>query len=736
MKKEKIIKSSVEPVNIKSTEKILNQMKNCICKIKIKNIYSTGFFCKTPNMNFLMTNYHMINEEYINENKKINILLNDDKEVLILDLEIKREKYFNKEYDIALIEIKEKDKIKEYLELDDNLFKNNDKIYYEEKSIYILHYMHGKNVCVSYGILTKISKYDIIHSCSTDNGSSGSPIINLENNKVIGIHKEGSINFDYNKGTLLNYPLIDFIPKFKDNKNINIKSEIEKNNINKDIQVISSYENNNMKKNTNNISKEEYKQEKKIKKNIEIKIKNGLNYLISDSFKRRFRDNLETKKFCHLGILGWMNRGKTFILNLLGNIKLVSGFEHKTEGLCCKYIDLSFEEEEEKIQEKINSTKEKFLVFDSQGISQPLLIDPEEKKMFKDEDIERKIKSNNRDLKVNGKFIKNFLIKNSKMILVVVNQLSLREQDFLSKLKDDENCEELYILHNLFNFRNKRDMLDYINNTIVNSLYFDITKRIFYPIDNEKGNTKEKPFYFIEEEERNGKKRSVITHLILGDIETNDKWIHNLNEKTINFIKTRLRICLVKDFFFIDEKLENELKCECIIDERLKLKKEKNNENFDEDGWEKGKLKLEKNEHKDNYIEDDENKNFEENEEEFDIMGFTPNYLFYKDEQKLEFVIKVECSGIRDDNLKITGKSINEKVYFHILGRKKFPKEINEKDKPFSIYFSVNTEEENFKIDTSEKINKIKPTYENGIYRKVFPIIKDKNPKEDDCNII
>ena len=37
--------------------------------------------------------------------KEINILLNDDKEALIIDLEIKREKYFNKEYDIVLIEI-------------------------------------------------------------------------------------------------------------------------------------------------------------------------------------------------------------------------------------------------------------------------------------------------------------------------------------------------------------------------------------------------------------------------------------------------------------------------------------------------------------------------------------------------------------------------------------------------------------------------------------------------------
>ena len=114
-----------------------------------------------------------------------------------------KDKYFSKEYDIASIELKENDKIKDYLELDDNLFKDDEQLYYEEKSIYILHYLLGNDICASYGILNKINKYDIIHICSTDNGSSGSPILNLKNNKVIGIHKEGSTKFNYNKGTLL-----------------------------------------------------------------------------------------------------------------------------------------------------------------------------------------------------------------------------------------------------------------------------------------------------------------------------------------------------------------------------------------------------------------------------------------------------------------------------------------------------------------------------------------------------
>ena len=241
MKQENKIIGSTDPVDITHTKIILNQMINCICKIKTKDSVGTGFFCKIQilNMIFLMTNYHVLSEEYINENKEINILLNDDNEALIIDLNIERKKYFNEEYDITLIEIKEKDKIKEYLELDDRIFKDNEKIYYEEKSIYILQYLNGKNACVSYGILNKINNYDIIHLCSTDNGSSGSPILNLENNKVIGIHKQGSINFNFNKGTLLKYPLNDFIKNIKENKNNIIIGEINinKNDINKDFKI-------------------------------------------------------------------------------------------------------------------------------------------------------------------------------------------------------------------------------------------------------------------------------------------------------------------------------------------------------------------------------------------------------------------------------------------------------------------------------------------------------------------
>ena len=57
------------------------------------------------------------------------------------------------------------------------------------------------------GIIKNINEdnYTIEHLCSTERGSSGSPILNLLNYKVIGIHKGTTeiINFEWNLGTLI-----------------------------------------------------------------------------------------------------------------------------------------------------------------------------------------------------------------------------------------------------------------------------------------------------------------------------------------------------------------------------------------------------------------------------------------------------------------------------------------------------------------------------------------------------
>ena len=214
----------IKPVNIEGTKKILDQMTNCICKVKNNQLIGTGFFCKIPyknntNINVLITSYQIINEFYTSQYNFINLLLGDFNQQKIINLDPTRNIYFNKEYNTTIIELKEYDNINNYLELDDNLFVNNNNIQtlFENESIYILNYLNGGKAIVSYGILNKLNGFNINHGCIFEPSSNGAPILNLTNNKVIGI---SLITMNINiRGNLLKFPIEDFINKYQININ-------------------------------------------------------------------------------------------------------------------------------------------------------------------------------------------------------------------------------------------------------------------------------------------------------------------------------------------------------------------------------------------------------------------------------------------------------------------------------------------------------------------------------------
>ena len=65
----------------------------------------------------MITNNHIINEEYINNNNEIRISLNNDKEFKEIIINDERIIYKNIEYDTTIIEIKDKDGINNFMEL-------------------------------------------------------------------------------------------------------------------------------------------------------------------------------------------------------------------------------------------------------------------------------------------------------------------------------------------------------------------------------------------------------------------------------------------------------------------------------------------------------------------------------------------------------------------------------------------------------------------------------------------
>ena len=224
---EKYIEDYPIPITLESTEIILSQMKSSVCKIYLDNgNKGTGFFCKVPfpghiNLrSFLVTNNHVIHESYLRKDKSFEITINNDKIKKRLTIG-NRIVYTSKIYDTTIIGIDEdKDNIKDFLQLDFNLNEGNFNNKYINKSIYTLHYQKDERIAVSYGIIKSIdltNNYSICHLCSTDIGSSGSPILNVKTNKLIGIHKGSSDNANYNKGTLLIYPFKELISQKKVN---------------------------------------------------------------------------------------------------------------------------------------------------------------------------------------------------------------------------------------------------------------------------------------------------------------------------------------------------------------------------------------------------------------------------------------------------------------------------------------------------------------------------------------
>ena len=263
IEEEGYIDKSPIPVSIKGTEKIIQQMKKCVCKIVKDNIKGTGFFSKIPYKDelkkVLITNNHILNKNDIKNNKMISISINNEEKYKDIKIDDKRLILIDEIKDVTMIEIKDKDKIENYIESNENIKDinyleldekyNKDRINerYKKESIYILHYPKGGNIVVSYGLLNDIEDNYIYHLCSTEDGSSGSPIISLKSFKLIGIHIGNCINKINNKGLFIKYAIDEF-NKIENNILIieNKKLIIENNKINQINQMILKYKINEM----------------------------------------------------------------------------------------------------------------------------------------------------------------------------------------------------------------------------------------------------------------------------------------------------------------------------------------------------------------------------------------------------------------------------------------------------------------------------------------------------------
>ena len=304
-RKEKYKSSFPEPISLKGTETIIEQMNNSICRI-YNNVKGNGFFTKIPYnsklLPVLITTNNIINQDDIQNNKIISLFINNDKKIKTIKLDNNRLMYTNEKLNVTIIEIIEnKDNLKnKYLELDNdiinylnlnriNLIKKESPNYLNE-SIYVMNYSNKKDIFVSFGKLLHIKKEEIVYKSNIKEDSFGSPILLTNNQKLIGIHNGNYKQYKDYKGSLLIYSLIEF-SKIK-NKSIIIEKEGKKiynnemliNNIicelnikedEQEIRIINSYEQSFRERRFIKYNKKN-ENEKEIKENCEIRINGKL----------------------------------------------------------------------------------------------------------------------------------------------------------------------------------------------------------------------------------------------------------------------------------------------------------------------------------------------------------------------------------------------------------------------------------------------------------------------------
>ena len=305
-KKEKKINNNNIDLKYQDLKIISEQMESCVCKIERGSSKGTGFFSelrygkdKDRIIKTLITCYHVFEGEDLEQEIEIKISFKIHEEKIekpkTIKLNFQRIIFFDKNLDVIIIEIKNTDRITcKYLEVDGN--KDNDEYYnenknlkelYEKKLVYILHYpqtVDGKYAYSAFGLLNKINDIQINHYCNTESGSSGSPILLLENKKVIGLHRGASTKFNFNNGVLMK-GIIDKFEEFLKKNLFNYNKNNPYKNVNSNNQNTKYDKITNDKKNYQNLNPN------KINNTNEENIKYNLN--INDIIEKKSQANKE-----------------------------------------------------------------------------------------------------------------------------------------------------------------------------------------------------------------------------------------------------------------------------------------------------------------------------------------------------------------------------------------------------------------------------------------------------------
>ena len=207
-------------------KKVYN-IATCTAKIEINNNNNisrgSGFFLKFERNNkifyCLMTNQHVITSGFIKEKKEILIKYENEKHSLSLKLDEEEriiicfEEMLN--LDVTIIEIIPKDKIEDKYFLTPNINPQFNSVI----KIQVVQFPLGNTLSFSTGKIYEIdcqNIYYFYHDASTKFGSSGSPIVLENDDKVFAIHKGTTHNQRYNVGIFIGI-IVEIMKDYKKN---------------------------------------------------------------------------------------------------------------------------------------------------------------------------------------------------------------------------------------------------------------------------------------------------------------------------------------------------------------------------------------------------------------------------------------------------------------------------------------------------------------------------------------
>ncbi len=276
-----------------------------------------------------------------------------------------------------------------------------------------------------------------------------------------------------------------------------------------------------------------------------------------------------------VGMLGYSNAGKSFILSKLTNLKIPDGYAIQTKGISIKYP---------------NSENSNFTCLDSEGSEMPITETPyltnSDNDTINAKKYYEKLKFQIFDKKAAEIFIQNFIIENCNILIIVVGTMTFRDQMFLNRIKKERGIDKIFVCHNLKDFIKKEQVLNYIDTTFKNDIFLNCEKK---NISNILDDTDIYCNYFYEKIKHPDDTNTDMIHIFFAnDVRSEENTAASyFNDNSINFLQAQVKSLTYQKSFDAIEKFkkfliknggvffEHDVNQQCIEEKDIKYDEEK-----------------------------------------------------------------------------------------------------------------------------------------------------------------